>query len=49
VTALVEGLRVWMEAHEYASVTQMKGILSHKNSPNPAAFERANYVKLIGQ
>ena len=46
---LVDGLRTWMEAHDYATIAQMQGALSLKHSPNPAAFERANYVKLIGQ
>ncbi|MGC9469207.1 MAG: dihydroorotate dehydrogenase-like protein [Anaerolineae bacterium] len=45
---LVRGLDMWLEGHEYESVSQIKGILSHKETPNPAAFERANYVELIG-
>lgn len=49
IAALTEGLRAWMEAHDYATLTQMRGALSLKHIPNPAAFERANYVKLIGQ
>ncbi len=46
---LRQGLDRWMDVHEYATVTDMRGVLSHKRSPNPAAFERANYVKLVGQ
>lgn len=46
---LLTEIQTWMEEHNYASVTQMKGSLSHKNSPDPTAFERANYVQLIGQ
>lgn len=49
IAALVEGLRTWMDAHDYATLAQMQGVLSLKHSSNPAAFERANYVKLIGQ
>jgi dihydroorotate dehydrogenase (fumarate) len=49
IATLVDGLRAWMEAHEYADIAAMKGALSLENSPNPAAFERANYVKLVGQ
>lgn len=48
ISHLVTGLEAWLDAHGYASLAQIKGILSHKESPNPAAFERANYVKLIG-
>ena len=49
IEQLVRGVDLWLESHEYASVQEIKGILSHKNSPNPAAFERANYVELIGK
>jgi dihydroorotate dehydrogenase (fumarate) len=36
-----------MQAKEYESVTQMKGVLSQKSCPEPAAFERANYMKTL--
>src|SRR6516162_6982275 len=35
----------WLEEHEYESVRQLKGSLSQKNCPEPAAFERAQYMK----
>ncbi|MDW8326700.1 MAG: dihydroorotate dehydrogenase-like protein [Anaerolineales bacterium] len=38
----------WMEEHEYESVEQMRGCLSQKSVPFPAAFERAQYVKIVG-
>ncbi|MFC1491053.1 dihydroorotate dehydrogenase-like protein [Nitrospinota bacterium] len=34
----------WMEEHEYESVEQMKGSMSQIHSPDPSAFERANYI-----
>ena len=40
-------LVVWMEEHEYESVTQMRGAMSQKNIKDPAAFERANYMKVL--
>ena len=40
-------LEKWMEDFGYESITQMKGSLSHKNTAEPAAFERANYLKLL--
>ena len=36
-----------MEEHEYESVQQMRGSLSQKNCPDPAAFERAHYMRTI--
>ncbi len=40
-------LRRWMEAHEYESVSQMQGSMSQVNVADPAAFERANYMKVL--
>ena len=37
----------WMDEHEYASVQQLRGSLSHKNCPDPSAFERAQYMRAI--
>ena len=47
VRTLLDGLSAWMERKEYASVAQMKGSLSLVNAPDPAAFERANYIKTL--
>lgn len=44
---LLDGLKQWMEAKEYESVVQMRGALSLQNCPDPAAFERANYLKIL--
>jgi dihydroorotate dehydrogenase (fumarate) len=37
----------WLEEHEYESVSQLKGSLSQKNCPEPADFERAQYMKAL--
>jgi dihydroorotate dehydrogenase (fumarate) len=37
----------WMEEHEYESVMQMIGAMSQQNCAQPAAFERANYMKML--
>ena len=37
----------WMTEHEYSSVRQMSGSMSQKNVAEPAAFERANYMKAL--
>ncbi len=41
------GVLEWMEKHEYESVQQMKGSMSQIHSPNPSAFERAQYMKAV--
>jgi len=42
-----DGLRSWMEKHEYESVRQMKGSMSQIRCANPSAFERAQYMKAV--
>ena len=37
----------WMEAHEYGSIAQMQGSMSYRSVVEPAAFERANYMKVL--
>ena len=40
-------LATWLNDHEYESVTQMIGAMSQKHCTEPAAFERANYMKML--
>ena len=47
LTLLRDGLERWMTEHEYASVAQMRGSMSLDRCPDPAAFERGNYVRLL--
>ncbi len=42
-----EAMTQWLEQHEFQSVTQLKGSLSQKSCAEPAAFERANYMKAL--
>lgn len=37
----------WMTEHEYESVAQMRGALSHRHAENPSAYERAQYMKAL--
>ncbi len=45
--ALATELLVWMGEHEYDSIRQMQGSMSRNAVPQPAAFERANYMKVL--
>jgi dihydroorotate dehydrogenase (fumarate) len=47
ITPLLQGVTTWMEEHEYESIEQMKGSMSQKSVAEPAAFERANYMKVL--
>lgn len=44
---ILEEMYGWMEEREYVSVDQMKGSMSQKAVAEPAAFERANYMKVL--
>jgi dihydroorotate dehydrogenase (fumarate) len=48
IRVLEEELVNWMGEHEYESVEQLKGSLSHKNCSDPSAFERAQYMRAVG-
>jgi dihydroorotate dehydrogenase (fumarate) len=47
LASVLQETRTWLEENEYDSVEQLKGSLSHEHSPDPAAFERSNYVKVL--
>jgi dihydroorotate dehydrogenase (fumarate) len=42
-----DGMVRWMEEHEYGSVQQMRGSMSLERSPDPSAYERGNYMKVL--
>jgi len=44
---VLEDLVRWMEEHEYASIQQMRGSMSQRAVPDPAAFERGNYMRVL--
>jgi dihydroorotate dehydrogenase (fumarate) len=37
----------WMEEHEYVSLRQFQGSMNLSRCPDPAAFERANYMRVL--
>src|SRR5215218_1736893 len=40
-------LRDWMDRHHYERLDQLRGRASQRSVPDPAAFERANYIKTL--
>ena len=44
---LLAEMQAWMKEYEYESVSQMRGSMSQKAVTEPAAFERANYMKAL--
>lgn len=47
VSLMLDEIGWWMEAREYESIKQMQGSMSRKSVAEPAAFERANYMKVL--
>lgn len=45
---LLANMTAWMEEHEYQAIQQMQGSMSQKAVREPAAFERANYMRVLG-
>ncbi len=37
----------WLEEHEYESIQQMRGSMSYRSAPDPAVFERVNYMRTL--
>ncbi|HXI75334.1 MAG TPA: dihydroorotate dehydrogenase-like protein, partial [Pyrinomonadaceae bacterium] len=47
IKEILREMEIWMDEHEYESVAQMIGSMSQKHCAEPAAFERANYMKIL--
>ena len=47
ISEILKDLEAWMEKNEYSSIDMMKGSMSQKSVADPAAFERANYMKAL--
>jgi len=37
----------WLEEHEYDSLAQMRGSMSLEHVRDPAAYSRANYLRIL--
>lgn len=47
LVTLVDGVRYWLESNDYQALHQIRGTLSQRRCPDPAAFERSNYTKAL--
>ncbi len=47
LNTILGGIRNWLERKEYASISELKGSMSQRSVAEPAAFERANYMKVL--
>ena len=44
---VLEGVRTWLEEHEYASVEQLRGSMSQAHVADPVAYARSNYMQML--
>ncbi len=44
---ILQGIETWMESQGFESVADCRGLVSARSVPNPAEFERANYVQVL--
>jgi dihydroorotate dehydrogenase (fumarate) len=44
---VIAGVRRFLEEHEYESLDQLRGSMNRARTPNPAAYERADYIHLL--
>jgi dihydroorotate dehydrogenase (fumarate) len=47
VAKVTHELRAWMAERDYDDVSDLRGALSQRAAPDPAAFERANYLRTL--
>ncbi len=47
IEEVLKHLVEWMEEKEYVSIEQMKGSISLHHTTNPAAYQRANYMRIL--
>lgn len=41
------GVEQWLEQHEYESLVQLRGSMNLARCPDPSAFERGNYMRVL--
>lgn len=47
VTTMLDEARDWLEARDYESVDQLRGAMDAHSVEDPAAYERAQYMKVL--
>ncbi|HVU33856.1 MAG TPA: dihydroorotate dehydrogenase-like protein [Opitutaceae bacterium] len=47
ITVLLNGIRHWLTEHGYEDIDQLRGAMNLNRCPDPSAFERANYIRIL--
>jgi dihydroorotate dehydrogenase (fumarate) len=47
LTTILSGLTNWLTDHGYENIEQVRGAMNLRRCPDPAEFERANYIRIL--
>jgi dihydroorotate dehydrogenase (fumarate) len=47
IPLILSGLEAWMTEYGYTRIDEFRGALNHARCPDPASFERANYIRIL--
>ncbi len=47
IARILEAMEFWMKEHDYRSIRQMRGSMNLARTPDPRAFARANYMRML--
>lgn len=47
LTNILAEMTQWLIAHDYESISQLRGSVSQQNAIDPSAYERANYMQVL--
>jgi dihydroorotate dehydrogenase (fumarate) len=47
ISAMRRSLEEWLDWHNMGSLAEARGLLSHKTTQDPGAWERANYIRTL--
>ena len=48
IETMTNDIKAWMTKHNFEKIDDFKGKMSQKNSPNPAEYERVQFMKYFG-
>ena len=46
IPQMIAGIESWMQDHNFNTINEFKGLLSHTNVHNPASYERVQFIRL---
>ena len=47
LSVILDGMRDWMTEHGYSGIDEIRGTMNLGHCPDPSAFERANYIRIL--